>query len=367
MTPRIVVFGASGYTGELVSRALVARGVKPVLAGRSAEKLERLAAQLGNLETQIADVDRPKSVRALVEAGDVLIATVGPFARWGGPAVEAAIDAGAHYLDSTGEPAFIRAVFDRYGPQAASAHVALLPAFGYDWLPGNLAGALALSDAGPGARRVEIGYFSRRAGGVSGGTRASLAGAVLDRSFAFRGGRLRAERTGARVRSFRIGPQESRYGLSVGGTEHFGLPAEFPAVRDVGVFLPALAAPMIRAMPVLSLLLTGITGIGPVRNALESAVHRRVLGSSGGPSAESRAESSSVVIAEAFSESDELLQRCRLEGVNGYTFTGDILAWAATRIADGGLLDTGALAPVSAFGLPVLEAAAAESGFVRAS
>ena len=56
-------------------------------------------------------------MRALVERGDVLVTTVGPFARHGEPAVSAAIDAGAHYLDSTGEPSFVRAVFERHGPR----------------------------------------------------------------------------------------------------------------------------------------------------------------------------------------------------------------------------------------------------------
>ena len=55
-------------------------------------------------------------MRALVERGDVLVSTVGPFARWGEPAVQAAIATGAHYLDSTGEGSFIREVFERFGP-----------------------------------------------------------------------------------------------------------------------------------------------------------------------------------------------------------------------------------------------------------
>src|SRR3978361_621396 len=105
MAGRIVLFGATGYTGELVARALVARGARPVLAGRA-------SARGPARQTRVADVARPETVRALVEKGDVLVATVGPFVRWGAPAIEAAIDAGAHYIDSTGEPAFIRRVFD---------------------------------------------------------------------------------------------------------------------------------------------------------------------------------------------------------------------------------------------------------------
>src|SRR5437588_1053220 len=143
---RIVVFGATGYTGRLVVEALVARGARPVLAARNVERLRALGDELGGLEIAVADVARPDSVRALVGEGDVLVSTVGPFTRWGGPAAEAAIVGRAHYLDSTGEPAFIRHVFADYGERAASSGIGMVTAFGWDWVPGNLAGALALRE-----------------------------------------------------------------------------------------------------------------------------------------------------------------------------------------------------------------------------
>jgi short subunit dehydrogenase-like uncharacterized protein len=154
MPGQIVVFGATGYTGEGTARALVASGAKPVLAARSAERLARLADELGGLETRVADVTRPETVRALIQDRDVLVSTVGPFLRWGTPAIEAAIDAGAVYIDSTGEPTFIRRVFEYYGPRARGTGASLLTAFGYDWVPGNLAGALALTEAGEQATRL---------------------------------------------------------------------------------------------------------------------------------------------------------------------------------------------------------------------
>ena len=99
----------------------------------------------------MADVSDPPSVSALVERGDVLVTTVGPFARWGAPAAAAATTAGAHYLDSTGEPTFIREVFERYGPAADKSGAAMLTAFGYDWVPGNLAGGAGAASR-PGTR-----------------------------------------------------------------------------------------------------------------------------------------------------------------------------------------------------------------------
>ena len=133
---RIVLFGATGYTGELAARAMAKRGMQPVLAGRRREAVEALASELGGLEATTADVADPATVRALVERGDVLVSTVGPFARWGDAALDAAIDAGAHYVDSTGEPPFVRKVFEQGGPRAEQAGSLLLTAMGYDWLPG---------------------------------------------------------------------------------------------------------------------------------------------------------------------------------------------------------------------------------------
>src|SRR5688572_24946562 len=84
-TGRIVLLGATGFTGALTARALCRLGRRPVLAARSAEKLDRLASELagghGPLETALADVTDPASVAALVGRGDVLVSTVGPFRR----------------------------------------------------------------------------------------------------------------------------------------------------------------------------------------------------------------------------------------------------------------------------------------------
>ncbi|MDQ3721601.1 MAG: saccharopine dehydrogenase NADP-binding domain-containing protein, partial [Actinomycetota bacterium] len=233
MAGRIVLFGATGYTGQLAARALVARGAVPMLAARSQARVEALAAELGGLQFALADVARPATIRALVEAGDVLVSTVGPFVRWGEPAVRAAIDAGAHYLDSTGEPPFIRAVFERHGAGAEAAGIGLLTAFGYDYVPGNLAAALALRDAGERAVSVDVGYFLGGAGAKpSGGTRASSAGLLAEPAYAFTGGRLVAERTARRVRSF-----DGRPAVSIGATEQFALPRVHPGLRDARVWL----------------------------------------------------------------------------------------------------------------------------------
>jgi short subunit dehydrogenase-like uncharacterized protein len=361
MSKQIVVFGATGYTGELVSRALVARGVRPRLAGRNAERLAQLAAQLGGLDTRVADVSRPHTVRALVERGDVLISTVGPFTRWGEPAVEAAIDAGATYLDSTGEPAFIRRVFEQHHRRALEAGNALLTAFGYDWVPGNLAGALALQEAGERAVRVELGYFALGFG-ISGGTRASIVASSLDASYAFRHGGVTSERAAARARGFDVGGGKTLYGASVGGSEHFGLPADHPHLRDVDVFL---GMPGAQQMAAISGVLDAVTRLPFVQKLARAASDRFVQGSTGGPDQAARSKSSCIIIAEAFDAAGQRLSRVRLDGPDPYSFTADILAWAAHTAAEQGVSGAGALGPSTAFGVSGLVSGAAQAGLKR--
>src|SRR3954451_6379180 len=167
MAPRIVVFGATGYTGELIASRLAAAGERPVLAGRSEERLSSLAERLGGLEYVRADAMRQNAVFDLVGADDVLISTVGPFTKWGLPAVRAAVAAGCTYLDSTGEPEHIRRVFEEFSGPASRSGAALLPAMGYDFAPGALAGGLAVDAAGPDAVRVDVGYYALGGGPAS--------------------------------------------------------------------------------------------------------------------------------------------------------------------------------------------------------
>jgi short subunit dehydrogenase-like uncharacterized protein len=362
-TPRIVVFGATGYTGRLTAQALRERGVRPVLAGRHAGRLASLAAELGGLDTAVADVAAPKTVRALVGAGDVLISTVGPFARHGAPAVAAATEAGAHYLDSTGEAPFIREVFNTYGPRATRS--ALLTAFGCDFVPGNLAGALALAEA-PAAVRVDVGYFvagASDAGGLSSGTRASAAGMMLARHHALRAGAMVLEPSARHVRSFTVG-RRRKVAASVGGSEAFGLPRIAPQLRDVGVYL-GWFGPATRPLQALSI---GMSMVGKMPGAtrlVEAAVRPLTRGTGSGPDAETRARRRSRVVAVCADADGHVLAQVELDGVDGYDFTGRMLAWGAEQLAAGAVAAVGALGPVDAFGLDALQGGVAEAGMAR--
>lgn len=366
---RIVLFGATGFTGDLTAREMVRLGIRPVLAGRSAGRLAALADQLGGLELRTADVGEPESVRALVERGDVLVSTVGPFVRWGAAAVEAAIGAGAHYLDSTGEGPFIRRLFEQYGPRAERAGIGLLTAMGYDWVPGNLAGGLALREAGAEARRVELGYFTTgggaTAGAMSGGTRASAAGVLLEPAYTFTGGRVVSERGARRLKRFELAPGRSAQAVSVGSSEQFTLARLRPELLEIDTYL-GWFGPASRPLQAFSAMSSVVARVPGVRAGARELTGRLVKGSTGGPDAETRARSRSLILARVLDGGGRELSAVRLEGPNGYDLTAAFLAWGAETALAGGLHGTGALGPVDGFGLDALETAAAEHGLVRA-
>jgi len=365
VTARIVLFGATGYTGARTAEALVERGARPVLAGRDPGRLGSLAERLGGLETARADVTDPRSVRGLLGSGDVLVTTVGPFLTLGRAAVDAAVAAGAIYFDSTGEPPFVRRLFERDGVRAAATGASLVPAFGLDYVPGNLAAAHALAEAGKRASRLDVGYALDGASGqaFSRGTLVSLMGVLFEPGFAFRAGRLVPEAAGRRVWRFEANGR-SRRGLSVGGSEHLTMPPRAPTLREVGVHLDWFGplTPVAHRLSPLSAVAGKVPGAERVAQRLAALVGNRV---GEAPSAATTQRARTYTVAEVRDRAGELVSRVELRGPEAYGFTAAMLAWGATRAAEQGVLGTGALGPVQAFGLEALTAGAAEAGLLR--
>jgi short subunit dehydrogenase-like uncharacterized protein len=374
MSGRIVLFGATGYTGRLVASDLVAIGEEPVLAGRNGDRLREMAAGLGGLDTRVADASRPETVNDLVEEGDVLISTVGPFTLYGKVALGAALDKGAHYLDSTGEPEFIRSVFADAGPIAERKGITLLTAFGVDWVPGNVAAAVVAEKAGDVGRRVDVGYLvqqfepeefgehrpqkhgaqkKQRGPVISTGTRASILAASAAPQHSWRGGRLVLEPTAVRLQSFTV-DHKTRWGVSIGGSESIALPKLHPGLDEVNVYMewpgpPQLVRGVVFAF---SMLVGTLAKTKPGRHVLDSAVTAAARKTGAGPTAEAREHSGTQVVAVCRDENGRPISGVRLEGpVNGYTLTGKTIAWGAASLRAGRQRTAGAVGPVEAFGL----------------
>ncbi len=378
----IILFGASGFTGTLTASALaerlqaVAASGDPVpdvvLAGRSRERLEAvlassgLAAEALDADVAVADAADEASVAALVGAEDTLLTTVGPFLRHGRPAARAAAATGARYLDSTGEPPFVRWLQDELHEQARSSGAQLLPAFGYDYVPGHLAAGLALAEA-PEALGIRIGYFGF-GGGVSRGTMASAAGVLVAPGFRWHGGRLEPDNGGARAAAFPV-DGTTLNGLSIAGSEHLFLPRTHPQLADVDVYLGWLLGRYAPLLARTSPLLTAALQLPGARDLIEAGVAALVdrLPVPDGPSAEERVSARCVVLAQALDDAGDVLHEVAVTGPDPYELTAALLAEAALAPRDVPGQDpvTGVVGPLEAFGLPGLTALAARCGLAR--
>jgi short subunit dehydrogenase-like uncharacterized protein len=379
MSARIVLWGATGYTGRLVTDDLVRIGERPVLAGRDASRLGVLSDSHGGLETQVADVERPESIRRLLDEGDVLVSTVGPFTIYGKTALDAAVEAGAHYVDSTGEPEFMRDVFAVAGPVAERRGTTLLTAFGNDYVPGNVAGASAVDRAGLDARRLEVAYLLPKTAGdadagvntkrepvISTGTRASLLAIGAAPHHVRRQGRLALEPSARKMNAF-IVDGRARWASSIGGSEPLALPRTYPELDDVAVFMEFPGPAHVTRSVALgfSLVAGAVSRTAQGRRAMRAGVKAAARRTGGGPSADARARSGSLVVAMCRGEHGRLLSAVRLEGpTNGYTLTGHMIAWGAASLRAGAQRAAGAVGPVEAFGLDRCEAELSRAGLI---
>ena len=129
----LLIYGANGYTGSLIAREAVRRGLEPILAGRTAEAVSSLARELG-LASRVFALDNPALVKTNLRDVSVVLHCAGPFAQTFQPMVDACLRTKAHYLDITGEENVFETLADRDG-EAKTAGVMLLPAVGFDVVP----------------------------------------------------------------------------------------------------------------------------------------------------------------------------------------------------------------------------------------
>jgi short subunit dehydrogenase-like uncharacterized protein len=148
-TGPIAVYGATGYTGRLVVAELKRAEADFIVSGRSAEKLDALRREFAlDAPAKPAQVDVPGSLRALLADCAVVIDCAGPFVKYGEPVLAAAVETGTHYLDTTGEQPYMKMAYERYGPGAARAGVAVIPAMGFDYVPGDMIASLTAEGMG---------------------------------------------------------------------------------------------------------------------------------------------------------------------------------------------------------------------------
>jgi short subunit dehydrogenase-like uncharacterized protein len=152
-----MIYGANGYTGELTAEEAVARGMRPVLAGRREDAVAPLAKRLG-CEYRVFDLSSGPDVARNLGGVKAMLLCAGPFSRTSRPAVDGCLAAGVHYLDITGEIGVFEACHQR-SEEAARAGSVVLPGVGFDVVPTDCLAA-SLAQALPGATELELAFHA---------------------------------------------------------------------------------------------------------------------------------------------------------------------------------------------------------------
>lgn len=333
-----MLYGAYGYTGRLVAELAVARGERPVLAGRRPEPLAELAGRLG-LEHRAVGLSDPGALAGALEGIDVVAHCAGPFSATAAPMVDACLRTGTHYLDVTGEIDVFEAVLAR-GDEAASQAVVLLPGAGFDVVPSDCLAATVAERVDQPAR---LDLALRMAGGVSPGTAATgvealgmpgrcrVAGAVVD---------VPPDRLRRQV-PFADGTSEA-VAISWGdvATAYYSTGA-----RDITVYLglPERVAGLVGTVGAGRGPVAGVLQRPGVRRALTGAVRRLP-----GPSERARARSHGQLWAEV-TGADGTRATATMTTPNGYALTADSVLRIVQAVGRGDVAP-GAWTPSRALG-----------------
>jgi short subunit dehydrogenase-like uncharacterized protein len=131
----LMIYGAYGYTGELITQNAVKKGWKPLLAGRNEAKVKALANRFG-LEYAVFDVNEKEKLLAALQGKKVLLHCAGPFAHTFKQMINACLQTGTHYLDITGEISVFEGAAAK-SEAAKKAGIMLMPGTGFDVVPSD--------------------------------------------------------------------------------------------------------------------------------------------------------------------------------------------------------------------------------------
>ncbi|MDC0673106.1 saccharopine dehydrogenase family protein [Nannocystis radixulma] len=254
-----VLYGANGYTGELIARQAVSEGLRPILAGRDATAIRRLAGELG-CQARVFGLEDPGAVLGGVAGSALVLHAAGPFSRTSAPMVAACLESGAHYLDITGEIPVFEAC-RKLDPAARDRGVVVMPGVGFDVVPSDCL-AKALAEALPGAVRLELAIFSL--GELSRGTAKTMIEHLGEGSAVREHGRLVPISPGSRTRTVRLGGRERQVvavpwgdlatAYASTGIENITTWMSFPKGQIRGMRALGLLGPLLRRKAVIKLL-----------------------------------------------------------------------------------------------------------------
>ena len=176
----IVVFGATGFTGSLICEYLSkhkdSKDLNWAISGRSKNKAEKIAEKY-SVDLIISDSFNRDSLNKMCSDATLVISTVGPYDIYGEKLVEACIENKTHYLDLTGEPSFVKKIYNKYSTLSESSGVILMHCCGFESIPPDLAAYLTVKKLN--SNTANLTYYLKTKGKISGGTWASFINSLI--------------------------------------------------------------------------------------------------------------------------------------------------------------------------------------------
>lgn len=302
-----IIYGANGYTGELIAREAVRQGLKPTLAGRNKAKVEALAQELG-LTYQAFGLDSVDAVSEQFQGFKLVMHCAGPFSATSKPMMEACIKAGAHYLDITGEISVFE-LAQSLNNQAEKADIVLCPGVGFDVIPTDCVAA-ALKEALPDATHLALGFDSRT--GFSPGTAKTSIEGMGEGGKIRKNGKITTVPLAHYVRSIDFGD-----GLKSAMSVPWGdISTAFytTGIPNIEVFVPAFPK-MIMGAKMMNYL-RPVLKLKAVQKLIKSRIEKTVVG----PNEELRAKVPTYVWGEARNARGEI-KTARIQTENAYSLT----------------------------------------------
>ncbi|MEO7793216.1 MAG: saccharopine dehydrogenase NADP-binding domain-containing protein [Thermoanaerobaculia bacterium] len=332
----MLIYGANGYTGELIAHEAARRGLAPVLAGRDEAAVATLARSLA-LPWRAFALSDPQAVAQGIAGAGTVLHCAGPFVRTSRAMVDACLAAGQSYLDITGEIPVFEAVLAR-DAEAKQAGVVLLPGIGFDVVPTDCL-ALQLKELLPDATHLDLAFVSE-GGGWSPGTLATMIESLPHAGAMRRNGRIMPLPLAAEVLEIDL-PVGRRTVMSIAWGD-IATAYRTTGIANIRTFtgVPARTVRRLRRLrPLLPL-----AGWKPVKRLLERWVRRSVTG----PNATQRLEGRTWIWGTVRNSAGASVTHC-FATAEGYALTARTAVEGLLRVENGALAP-GAWTPARAFG-----------------
>lgn len=333
-----LIYGANGYTGELITRMAAERGLKPILAGRSEAKVAELAAKY-DFEFRVFSLDETAKLDAALKEVDMVLHCAGPFSITSRPMVEACIRNGKHYTDITGEISVFEtcAAMDK---KAAVAGVMVMPGVGFDVVPSDCL-AKHLAERLPSATHLTLMWYGM--GRMSHGTQATMTMNVGRGGAIRKDGVITSVPAAWKTREIDFGEGVVLTGVTIpwGDVSTAYYSTGIPNI-EVYTVAPQSA---IKAMK-MSRYLGWLLATSPVQKYLQGKIKP------GGPSDKERAKGRTFMRGEARDNDGNSVTTLQ-QGPEGYTLTA-IAALNITEKILANNLKTGYQTPASAYGADLI-------------